>query len=152
MTSKPALPSRFFSSLSNLQYFKKIIYLEAACKICVAMCRFGCPTTCGILVLWPGIETTPSSVEAQNHNPYTAREVLKSGILTLPCASRILGMSMNFFPGIKFFVCLFVFWNNCTWKSIGLQRKPILLKYGYWNIKNYPRVFICVMIKYMALY
>ena len=68
-----------------------------------------CHRACGILVPWPGIETMPSSVEAQNHNHWTAREVLKSGILTLPCASRILGMSMNFFLP-----------ESCSWTCIGL--------------------------------
>ena len=64
MPSKHALPSPFFLSLSNLQYLKKkIIYLEAACKIFIAVRRFGCPTTCGILVLWPGIKFASTASE-----------------------------------------------------------------------------------------
>ena len=39
--------------------------------------------TCRILVPWLGIELMPPGMEAQNHNPWTAREVPKFDCLTL---------------------------------------------------------------------
>ena len=42
-----------------------------------------CPTACGILLPWPGIEPTTPAVEAQSLNHWTAREVPKLLILDL---------------------------------------------------------------------